>query len=96
MDPVVIVGAVQHVLWHRLPGPPAKLQQPCTTPRGPHLRGQEPGGAVRENALALRSQTFPAPQKAAWIHLVIPGTLVLSGLAFPGISCQGRESPSLD
>ena len=96
MDPVVIVGAVQHVLWHRLPGPPAKLQQPCSPPRGPHLRGQEPGGAVRENRLALRSQTFRAPQKVAWILLVIPGTLVLSGLALPGTSRQGRGSPSLD
>lgn len=96
MDPVVIVGAVQHVLWHRLPGPPAKLQQPCSTPRGPHLRGQEPGGAVRENALALRSQTFPAPPESGLDSPRDSGTLVLSGLAFPGISCQGRGSPSLD
>lgn len=46
MDRMVIVGSVQHVLWHRLPGPSAKLQQPGAPPRGPHLRGQEPGGAV--------------------------------------------------
>lgn len=46
MDHMVIVGTVQHVLWDRLPGPSAKLQQPGAPPRGPHLRGQEPGGAV--------------------------------------------------
>lgn len=46
MDPVVIVGPVQHLLWDWIPGPPAKLQQPCSPSWGPHLRGQEPGGAV--------------------------------------------------
>lgn len=46
MDTVVVLGPVQHLLWDRIPGPPAKLQQPCAAPRGPHLRGQEPGGAV--------------------------------------------------
>ena len=67
MDAVVLVGPVQHVLWDRIPGPPAKLQQPCSPPRGPNLRGQEPGGAVSEGVarvssdkLALRSQTSPA------------------------------------
>lgn len=46
VDHMVIVGSVQHVLWDRLPGPAAKLQQPGAPPRGPHLRGQEPGRAV--------------------------------------------------
>lgn len=46
MDRVVLVGSVQHDLWDRIPGPPAKLQQPRPAPRGPHLRGQESGGAV--------------------------------------------------
>lgn len=68
MDPVVLVGPMQHVLWDRIPGSPAKLQQPRTPPRRPHLRGQEPGGAVSERVargfggkLALQSQTCPAP-----------------------------------
>lgn len=51
MDHMVIVGTVQHVLWDRLPGPSAKLQQPGAPPRGPHLRWQEPGGAVSELCL---------------------------------------------
>lgn len=46
MDRLVIVGTVQHVLWDRLPSSSEKLQQPGAPPRGPHLRGQEPGGAV--------------------------------------------------
>lgn len=42
MDTVVVLGPVQHLLWDRIPGPPAELQQPCARATGaPHLRGQE-------------------------------------------------------
>lgn len=44
---MVFLGPVQHLLWDRLPGPAAILQQSCSTLRGQGLRGTEQGGKVR-------------------------------------------------
>lgn len=46
VDPLDFLVPVQHQLRHRLPGPPALLQQPDSSPRRKSVCGPEPWGEV--------------------------------------------------
>ena len=54
MDTVVVLGPVQHLLWDRIPGPPAKLQQPCP-PRERGFPGSSTGKEPACNSEDLSS-----------------------------------------
>lgn len=47
LDPLDVLVPLQHQLRHRLPGPPALLQQPDASPRRTSVCGPEPRGEVR-------------------------------------------------
>lgn len=51
LDSLDLLGSLQHQLRHRLPSPPALLQQPDTAPRRPSVRGPEPRGEVERRSL---------------------------------------------
>lgn len=70
VDPLDFLVPVQHQLRHRLPGPPALLQQPDSSPRRKSVCGTEPWGEVWLTRVKINVHTRTYIKLEANAHFV--------------------------